>query len=952
MEEPEFRPTDMNEMPASGRKKDAPMNDATASGGGSLPAGSASLGTIDMGAGRLAKNTALNFIGYGTPLLIGFITLPFVIHGLGTERFGILSLILVVFGYFSFLDMGLGRATIRFVADSIGRGDPGQIPQYVWTSVYIQSILAFGGTLILILVTPLVTETILKIPKQYHAEVRTALILMALSLPVIMVSTSFRGVLEGCQRFDIVNAVKIPASSANYLIPFISLFVWKSLIGIVVLLFATRALTLFIWIVFAFRQFPGLRGEMRFHREKIRPLMSYGGWATVSSFISAILENLDRFVIGALISVQAVSYYSAPYEAVGRLGILPNSLLTALFPVFSMLKAGMAEEKLRDLFGRTLKYVLASSGILIVPIVLLSRVILRLWLGQEFALRSSLVMQLITAGFFFLSFSYVAFNLIQGIGRTDLTGKIHILLLLTYIPLLWVGVRFWGIDGAAAAWFLQLGLQAGFQYYVVWRLGFASFSDLKRAGVGKAVVALAAFFAAALLLGRLIPLLAAVVLATGIYIALVWLRVLSGDERLWLLRKIRKYKPRSRRTPSSNGAETRLLLVGLVPPEVGGSYDCGVATHVWDLARRAAGSGYKVGLLAPLGMKPSFEAEGVKVINASRVRMVRIVRTALTWFTLGRECRLSLAFLTFREKFSVLVWTRAMEGAVRGFRPDLIHIHPLSHPLGLGLSCMRSIPPVILTDHGFWQYLSNEHDSEKVRRAVRGVAGVISVSEFCLSEQARFGVFARGPNEVILNPVDFPDRLSASLEGSLGASAGRRIVIFAAGVEPVSRKGLDILLDAFARNAGLRSRCSLHVITNEEGRDFALPRMAAARIEGRVWPRQPRERLLRMFSQADVLALPSRSEAFGLVLVEAIAAGIPVVGFAPTVEEFRRRLGIDIGESFDASAESSDALAGKIERVLDRHFDKADLAERSRRMFSWDSLVPAFDRYYRGILGR
>ena len=917
--------------------------------GGSLsgPAGSA----IDIRAGHLAKNTVLNLIGYGAPLLIGFVTLPFVIRGLGTERFGILSLILVVFGYFSFLDMGLGRATIRFVADSIGRGDLGQIPQYVWTSVYIQSILAFGGTLVLVLVTPLVSQTILKIPVRYQAEVKTALYLMALSLPVIMVSTSFRGVLEGCQRFDIVNAVKIPASSANYLIPFISLFVWKSLVGIVVLLFAMRLLTLFIWIVFAFRQFPGLRGEMRFQKEKFRPLMSYGGWATVSSFISAILENLDRFVIGALISVQAVSYYSAPYEAVGRLGILPNSLLTALFPVFSMLKGGMAEDRLRDLFVRTLKYVLASIGILIVPIILLSRGILRLWLGQEFALRSGLVLQLIAAGFFFLSFSYVAFNLIQGIGRTDLTGKIHILLLATYIPLLWVGVRYWGIDGAAAAWFLNLGLQAGFQCVVVRRLGFARMADLRRAGVGKAVAALAIFFAAAFLLGRLMPLLAAVILAAGVYGALVWLWVFSGDERIWVLELIRKFKPGSSRTRSTAGLKTRLLLVGLVPPEAGGGLDCGVATHVWDLAHQASQRGFQVGILAPLGRRRSFSANGVQVLNASRGRAVRLIRAAFKAASLGRECRRSIAFLTVKEKAGVLAWSKALQDAVRRFRPDLIHIHPLAHPLGLGLKCLGHLPPVVLTDHGFWQYLENAHDAEKVRRGVHGAAGVISVSEYCLRQQARFGVVAGGPNEVILNPVDFPDR-PAVPEASLGAAPGRKIVVFAAGVEPVSRKGLDILVEAFAGDAGLRSHCALHVITNEEGRDYALPRMAAAGIEGRVWPRQPRSRLFQIFGQADVLALPSRSEAYGLVLVEAVASGIPVVGFAPTVEEFRCLLETDIGEPFDAGVESPADLAAKIENVLQRSFDRRDLAERARRVFSWDTLFPEYDRFYKTVLGR
>jgi len=59
----------------------------------------------------LARNTLLNFIGQAVPLLVGVATIPFIVRGLGTERFGFLSLAWVVLGYFAIFDLGLGRAT-------------------------------------------------------------------------------------------------------------------------------------------------------------------------------------------------------------------------------------------------------------------------------------------------------------------------------------------------------------------------------------------------------------------------------------------------------------------------------------------------------------------------------------------------------------------------------------------------------------------------------------------------------------------------------------------------------------------------------------------------------------------------------------------------------------------------------------------------------------------------
>ncbi len=104
---------------------------------------------------------------------------------------------------------------------------------------------------------------------------------------------------------------------------------------------------------------------------------------------------------------------------------------------------------------------MVASGTFVVLIVLLARTILRIWLGGDFAARSGLVFQLIAASFIFLSFIYVAFSLLQGVGRTDLPARIHLVLLAVYVPLLWAGIKLAGIEGAAVAWLVHLGLQAG-----------------------------------------------------------------------------------------------------------------------------------------------------------------------------------------------------------------------------------------------------------------------------------------------------------------------------------------------------------------------------------------------------------------------------------------------------------------------------------------------------------
>jgi len=67
----------------------------------------------------LARNTFLNIIGLSLPFLVGIIAIPLIISGLGTERFGLLSLGWVILGYVGIFDLGLGRATTKFVASAL-----------------------------------------------------------------------------------------------------------------------------------------------------------------------------------------------------------------------------------------------------------------------------------------------------------------------------------------------------------------------------------------------------------------------------------------------------------------------------------------------------------------------------------------------------------------------------------------------------------------------------------------------------------------------------------------------------------------------------------------------------------------------------------------------------------------------------------------------------------------
>lgn len=416
----------------------------------------------------LARNVVLNFIGQIIPIVVAVITIPYVIHGLGTERFGILSIAWVVIGYFGMFDLGLGRSTTKFVAEALGKGEKVRIPSIVWTSLISQIILGILGATILVLVTSFLVERILNIPHVFINEAKTILYLLSFSVPIIICSITLRGVLEAAQRFDLVNAVKIPSNCLVFLLPAIGVFLGFGLPGIIILLIISRAVTIVIYFTLCFRIYPELRRSLLLDVKMIRPLFAFGGWVTVCVILGTILMYADRFFIGALRDIADVGYYSVPFEMLSRLGFLPLVLGTTIFPAFSAMQ--LERDKINKLYVRSVKYLLLVMGTVTLVLIIFASDILHLWLGGEWASKTTMVFQILAVGILFNALTHIPGNLLDGIGRPDLRAKLFFSYIFPYALLLWFLVDKFGIAGAALAWALRGFLEFTLFFCVTWKV--------------------------------------------------------------------------------------------------------------------------------------------------------------------------------------------------------------------------------------------------------------------------------------------------------------------------------------------------------------------------------------------------------------------------------------------------------------------------------------------------
>ena len=412
---------------------------------------------IDVGGRALARNTMLNLAGQVLPLLVAVFSVPYVIHHLGPNRYGLYSLACIVVGYFALFNLGIGPATTKYVAEHLGSGEIESLPQLVWTAVTSQMCLGLAGGVLLAAASPLLVERALNIPVSLQPQAHIIFLIMAAALPVDFVAGSFRGVLSASQRFDLINSIDVPLGALMGLIPVAAIALGYGLPAIVLCLVLLRVASVSVMIVFCLRLHPALC-SVRFDFGLTRTLLSFGGWVTISGAVGPILWYIDQFLIGVILSTAAVGYYAPPFNIASKLSILPSCLSSTLFPAFSTSAARGDSEWTRMTLLRSLKFIILSVGPAALLLAFFAHPLLTFWLGIKFADEGALALQILACGVLINSLAYIPYSLLQGMGRPDLTAKIHVAELPIRIGVAWFLVVHFALPGAALAWTFDVTL--------------------------------------------------------------------------------------------------------------------------------------------------------------------------------------------------------------------------------------------------------------------------------------------------------------------------------------------------------------------------------------------------------------------------------------------------------------------------------------------------------------
>jgi phosphatidyl-myo-inositol alpha-mannosyltransferase len=347
----------------------------------------------------------------------------------------------------------------------------------------------------------------------------------------------------------------------------------------------------------------------------------------------------------------------------------------------------------------------------------------------------------------------------------------------------------------------------------------------------------------------------------------------------------------------------------------------GVQVHVRELAERLESSGHEVLVIAPGSRRPPEP-------------WVRIV---------GRPVRVPYRGTVAPISFSLGSWRRIRE-IVRVFEPELLHAHEPLTPSTSMLAVSASTAPVVATFHA---YLDRSRLMELAAPALRTVARRID-ARIAVSQAAATFVERAIPAdvEIVPNGLDVA-RFAHPGPPARGLPPGR-VLLWVGRLD--RQKGFRVMVHAFERLASSDPQVALVVIGSGRDGDAVELLTPDARRRVLMLGAVEHDRLPAYHAAASVFASAATGqESFGYVMVEAMAAGVPVV--ATDILGYREVVRDEV-DGLLVAPNDPVALSDAIRRVL---VDPA-LAERLRSAgraraaeFSWDVVLPRIEAIYRRV---
>jgi len=398
--------------------------------------------------GEILKNVGSSWFSLGVNVITGIFLSPFILHHLGDEAFGLWILIFSLTGYYGLFDLGIRSSIVRYVAKYSATEDYDELNRLINTAMF--SYTGIGAVAMLItLVAVHFMNSIFKIPAEFVGTSRLLLLMVGASVSLGFPLGVFSGILEGLQRFYVLNFTNITSTIVRAILIVIALRRGGGLLSVALITVALPLVNQTVNATIALRHLRLKIGPRYVNRNSLKLIATYSGTTFLIIVAGRLRFKTDAMVIGTFLSATAVTYFTIGSRLVDYATETVHSMAQIFVPMSSQSDALGDLSRLRKIFVAGNRMCAMVALPLCAVLVILGKSVIEAWMGARYVSVSYPVLLTLLFPSTLMLMQVASSRVLLGMGKHQMLAKVTLAEGVANLVLSIILVQKYGIIGDA-----------------------------------------------------------------------------------------------------------------------------------------------------------------------------------------------------------------------------------------------------------------------------------------------------------------------------------------------------------------------------------------------------------------------------------------------------------------------------------------------------------------------
>lgn len=403
----------------------------------------------------LKKNILANYLGQGWAALMGLAFIPVYIHYLGVEAYGLIGIFALLQVWLSLLDMGMSPVLSREMARFIGGAHNTQSIRNLLRSI---EIIGFGVAALVALgiwaASGWLATDWLRVGQLSVDAVARAFALMGIVTALRFIENIYKSSLVGLQRQVVLNVVTSAMATLRglgavgilmWVSPTIeAFFLWQGIVSVI---------SVGLFALFVYQSLHAAPMAGRFSPAALQGVWRFAAGTITLTLLGFLLSQTDKLILTKLLSLEEFGYYSLAFTVASSVRLLAQPVDQGVYPRLTALFQQKNEAVLAKTYHKANQLSVVLMGGFGVFLAIFGEPVLLLWTqNQELTDSTYQIMSILIIGMVLNGLMNGPYTLQMAAGWTGLLVRVNSVMVVVFIPVIYLLTQRYGAIGAATAW--------------------------------------------------------------------------------------------------------------------------------------------------------------------------------------------------------------------------------------------------------------------------------------------------------------------------------------------------------------------------------------------------------------------------------------------------------------------------------------------------------------------